>query len=104
MTDTLELKEGISTWSHPECGDGETFLFNACRNGFQSLRYSSKRMGVSPYDGDGHKLSFQNWHPVFVQQSELNRCGLTVEIVRVHFHTDGVPGCVCRAHVDGIRN
>jgi hypothetical protein len=58
-------------FDHPELQSGEVFFTNADEEGFQSIVFKSKRRGVQPYNGEGTKLSTENWFPIFIQASEL---------------------------------
>lgn len=56
---------------HPETQEGEVFLTNMNDRQFDMCDCISKRKGGIAYDGEGQKLYFKNWFPVFIQQREL---------------------------------
>jgi len=57
---------------HPELRAGEVFFRNCTRAQFDTLGISSKRMGVTAYDGRGNALvSDPDWHPVFFSAAEI---------------------------------
>lgn len=86
------------TWHHPEVRAGEVFVSATCARGFEQLDFASKRPGEVAYDGDGNRLSFDDWFPVFITTKELEVRGLDLASVRRMLWERGVPGCTCTAH------
>ena len=59
---------------HPELEDGEMFLSNTNEEGYQRIRWKTKRRGEVAYNIDGIIIDKQsiNLFPVFVQKQEYD--------------------------------
>ena len=59
---------------HPELKDGEIWAMNEAENStamiFDSMRYRTKRFGVTAYDDEGNILP--NMRPIFIKKIELD--------------------------------
>lgn len=73
------------TFSHPEARDGEVLFSNMTAAEFEGLEWTSKRMGRTAYDGEGRKLAFEDWFPVFVDGAELHARGRGLRAERTLF-------------------
>ena len=56
---------------HPETQAGEVFLINASLESFERLSFTTKRLGVKPYDGNGDPVLSADWHPIFLLEEEI---------------------------------
>ena len=57
---------------HPEAQQGEVFFTNATARQFKMMRWQTKRRGRVAYDGEGNRLDYKNWYPVFLHKEELD--------------------------------
>ena len=73
-------------WVHPEAGNGEVLLRNMNHSGFSALDFSTKRQGQIAYDGDGNRLSQEDWLPVFIKIEELESRGIDLGTARKLVH------------------
>lgn len=74
-TNTTLVSSAVN-WQHPELQNGERFLGNYTAEDFNNkLRWQTKRRGQIAYDKYGNKEADQNLHPIFVQESELQKAG-----------------------------
>jgi len=71
------------TFIHPELLKGEVFFTNAHRSVFVDMPYTTKRLGRVAYDGEGGRLSVNDWYPVFLKESELSILGRTLLEIRI---------------------
>lgn len=70
---------------HPELNPNEIFLFNCESTLFQLLPFKSKRQGLVPYSGIGNKIEAQNFHPVFILETELHENPMSLVEIRRHY-------------------
>ena len=64
-------------WRHPEMKDSEAFLGNYTQEDFdKKITWKTKRMGGVAYDVFGNPLGQTNYHPIFVEKSELTTAGI----------------------------
>jgi hypothetical protein len=76
---------GMNLFRHPELREGEVLFRNMTALEFAALSWTSKRRGDAAYDGNGMALPFPDWKPVFIQESELETCNLSLKEARRAF-------------------
>ena len=79
------MVSAIPLFRHPEVQDGEVLFSNMTAEEFEGLDWSSKRMGRIAYDGEGQRLRFDDWLPVFVDAAELQARGKGLRAERTRF-------------------
>ncbi len=67
---------------HPETQQGEVFFMNSNAKGFGAMGLETKRMGSTTYDGEGNRISHDDWSPVFIQQKEIDSQELSLMDLR----------------------
>ena len=73
----------MSKFIHPETEKGEIWLGNTTRAKFVKLNWRTKRIGKSPCDRYGAKItSLGDWFPVFIEEHELISAGKTLQQAR----------------------
>jgi len=65
---------------HPETQEGEVFLINSTKKNFNSMPWTSKRLGITAFDAQGNRIDVANWRPTFIAKGELS--GLRISDVR----------------------
>ena len=67
-------------FKHPELREGEVFLTNGSISEFYPhIGWTTKRIGVTAYDSDKQPIHSHDFRPVFVQRSELEKAGITID-------------------------
>lgn len=74
-------------FKHPELKEGEIFLTNASNKQFSDADFRTKRLGNNAYDGNGKKLSHDDWFPVFISKKELSAIGKNLKTIRKSWQT-----------------
>lgn len=69
-------------WIHPETGTGEVFFMNMTAEHFAAFPCRSKRKGAVACDGEGNRLEFSDWFPVFIVESDLPPSGHDLLTIR----------------------
>ena len=74
------------TFSHPEMKLGEVFFTNTNTPGYLEIEWVSKRRGRIAYDGEGNRLTVNDWSPVFISEVELEESRKDLQTVRREFN------------------
>lgn len=69
-------------FNHPETNPGEMFFSNAHKGDFDKLKYISKRLGTTAYDGEGNRLDTDDWLPIFILKKEIKKTGQSLSELR----------------------
>jgi hypothetical protein len=77
--------DDVNQFIHPETKPSEIFFTNAHLADFSKMEFKTKRLGEQAYDGNGAKLSNNDWYPVFLNQSEIKESGKLLSDLRKEF-------------------
>jgi hypothetical protein len=62
----------VKEFRHPECLENETWIGNTTKDGFETINYVSKRLGLVAYRSDGTPIpAEQELFPLFVARQEF---------------------------------